>query len=269
MVNALLAATVKLDDLQNLKYPVLASPKLDGIRCLIDPLMGPITRNGNVIANRSIRQRLCRFDLIHFDGEIICGDFRKTSSLVRSFHGEPTFTYHVFDHFAVPGDPFMRRIGNVIAPNYGLNNFEVECVQQTFCQNASDVMTLYQQFMGEGYEGIMLRDPNGWYKEKRSTLREGILLKYKEMKETEGIIIDIDPLVREDGTVEDLLGAVILRVPVIQENSTVRVGTGFTLLQRKKYWNERYNLIGKSVTFRYQPGDDYRFPSFRGLRDDI
>ena len=268
MIKALLAATVKPDDLRNLNFPVLVSPKLDGIRCLIDPKLGPITRNGNVIANRSIRNRLGLAGINHYDGEIITGTFRETSSAVRSFHGEPEFVFHVFDHFRDPSLAFMDRKDDILIPNFDLG-FELKRVFQSICNNSTDIMLYYQRFMGQGYEGIMIRDPYGRYKHGRSTLREGILLKYKEMIETEGNIVDIDPLVREDGTVEDLVGAFILRVPVIKENGIVRVGTGFTLKQRKDYWNERYNLIGKSVTFRYQPGDDYRFPAFRGLRDDV
>ena len=43
--------------------------------------------------------------------------------------------------------------------------------------------------LNAGYEGLMLRDPNGIYKFGRSSVKENILLKVKEFMDDEAEII--------------------------------------------------------------------------------
>ena len=61
------------DDLRNLTYPVLASPKLDGIRCIIRGGMAT-ARSLKVIPNTWAREQL-RGIPDGIDGELIGGRF--------------------------------------------------------------------------------------------------------------------------------------------------------------------------------------------------
>ncbi|KKL60017.1 hypothetical protein LCGC14_2209470, partial [marine sediment metagenome] len=54
----MLAATVAYDDLEKVEWPVLCSPKIDGIRCLIHPELGPVTRSFKPLPNEHVRERL-------------------------------------------------------------------------------------------------------------------------------------------------------------------------------------------------------------------
>ena len=68
----MLAATVKVGDFNNVEWPVLASPKIDGIRCLIHPTLGPVTRTFKPIPNVYIRTMLERIAKgSYLDGELV------------------------------------------------------------------------------------------------------------------------------------------------------------------------------------------------------
>ena len=98
MLKPMLCATVT--DISKLRYPYLASPKLDGIRCLIHNGTA-VSRNLKPIRNKYIAS--CLKGLPPLDGELIVGDptapdcFNRTSSGVMSADGEPDFKYYVFD----------------------------------------------------------------------------------------------------------------------------------------------------------------------------
>lgn len=95
-------------NLNSLPYPLFASEKLDGIRCIIKDGIA-LSRTLKPIRNRYIQSILGRPELNGLDGELIVGDpaasdcMRKTNSGVMSFDGEPDFAYYVFDIWNRPG----------------------------------------------------------------------------------------------------------------------------------------------------------------------
>ena len=100
-------------------YPLYASPKIDGVRCLIvakqwysDFIGAPPTANVEAVAvsrtlkpipNHYIQSCLDDARLIGLDGELVVGPanapdtMSRTMSGAMSFNGEPDFTYHWFD----------------------------------------------------------------------------------------------------------------------------------------------------------------------------
>jgi DNA ligase-1 len=97
-----------------LVFPVLASPKLDGIRACVKNTVdmpgmatvgGPtlLSRSLKVIPNLFVRNVLERPEFVGLDGELIVGEandpnaMQKTTSGVMSIKGTPDFTYWVFD----------------------------------------------------------------------------------------------------------------------------------------------------------------------------
>ena len=115
----LLAYTVK--DAEALRYPVLVSPKLDGIRCVIHNDQ-PVSRTLKPIPNRFIQSELGFYP--PFDGELMVGDpldpaaFNKSTSGIMSHDGEPAFTFWVFD-WVNPHDlhlPFTERLATAKKP---------------------------------------------------------------------------------------------------------------------------------------------------------
>lgn len=292
MKEPMLAAT--LENPEDIRFPVLVSPKLDGIRCVIVDGK-PLTRKMKDIPNTWVRSKL--EGLPPLDGEIICaGGFNATQSAVMRRDGQPDFIYHVFDLFSHPGAWFMKRlqaahetVRDLRRPDY------LRMVQHTVVDTVAEFMRLEEVFVEQGYEGIMLRSPEGPYKEGRSTLREGFLLKFKRFATDEGKIVgweerlhNTNEKVRDErgkakrskaqaglvGT--GMLGAFIVQKVLgtscwTQRIVTFGVGSGYTEEQRVEFWRDRERYAGKYLTYKHQPHgalEAPRFPVFVGFRDE-
>ena len=93
----MLASSVK--NTSDLRFPLLATPKLDGVRALV--IDGhAVTRKFKPIPNKYIRAKIEHYCPDGFDGEIMSGnlEFNDLQSLVMTEEGEPDFEYHVFDY---------------------------------------------------------------------------------------------------------------------------------------------------------------------------
>jgi len=287
----LLAYTVK--DAEILHYPVLVSPKLDGIRCVIYNDQ-PVSRTLKSIPNQFIQAKLGFYP--PFDGELMVGDpldpaaFNKSTSGIMSHDGEPAFTYWVFDwidpsHTNWPFEKRLRMAESVIKTNKWP---WVRLVPHTQADNAEELLRLEAYYVGLGYEGVMVRAPWGTYKYGRSTESQGLLGKVKRFEDTEGEIVGFEELMhneneaainnlgyQERSTAQagqvpgNTLGALRVSHPDFEE--TFGIGTGFTADERFTLWQIRDRLTGQNVKFKHQPAgakDRPRFPSYLGLRKD-
>lgn len=194
-----------VEDPAKLCYPVIVSPKLDGIRCVIIDGV-PMTRTLKPIPNKFVREALT--GLPDFDGEILVGEhdkdvFDRTQSEVMSHEGEPIFTYWVFDRHGHPGG-FRPRLDSL----YGLEQFhsgsagKLRIVPHYDVPGIDILLANEQIFVAGGYEGMMIRDPNGPYKHGRSTSKEGWLLKMKRWQDAEAVIVGYEPLLHNENPAE-------------------------------------------------------------------
>lgn len=266
-------------DVDTLMYPLMASPKLDGIRCILHPTLGAVSRTLKPIPNNHIRGRLDRLQAYCLDGEIMTftdgemDDFNTVQSKVMSQDGEPDFRLLVFDTFLNADDTFVRRYTQVEewvkqADKYAATDC-LELVPHVYLSNR-DELDAYEALMVEaGYEGIMVRRDDGHYKQGRSTVRQQILLKVKRFDDDEGVLVKMEEEIDKHGVPKDRLGAMVL----LTKWGELKVGSGFTASQRDAYWKARNNMLAGEavhVTFKYQPHgmkDRPRFPTFKGFRD--
>lgn len=189
----MLAGAIKQDsDFDKLNYPVIASPKLDGIRTLIHPQHGAVTRSLKPIPNRHTREYINALMsavplMSGLDGELMAGRqinwtdddvFNKTTRAVMSHAGEPKLVYWLFDSFYAPDEPYLIRNGMIprlILPeidklqdsNPDVLFMRVESFQ---CCNKQEVLDYEKRCLERGFEGVMLRDPNKGYKFGRSAI---------------------------------------------------------------------------------------------------
>lgn len=268
-------ACSKIPNLEDIKYPVFASPKLDGIRCIIGEDGKAYSRNMKLIPNKHIQSVLQKLKLPQLDGELmIKGDFNSVQSAVMSQEGVPDFTYKVFD-LVTPYLPFKERY-----------SASVNCIDTTSCgavcsvdhwimYDAKQLFDYWELCLKRGYEGVIVRSLNGPYKQGRSTMREGYMLKLKKFFDDEAEIISYEELMRNTDTstkqLANLYGANMLGTLVVKwQNKEFKIGSGFDEATRKQLWQNPEVLIGKQVTFKYQEVSKYgipRFPVFKALRD--
>src|SRR6187549_2369059 len=103
-VKPMLATAVALEQV---RYPVMVSAKLDGIRCLGTD-NGPVSRTLKNIPNKYVRRMLSQALYSGLDGELIVGSptaedvFQQTTSGIMSVQGEPDFKWLVFDIWDTP-----------------------------------------------------------------------------------------------------------------------------------------------------------------------
>lgn len=212
----LLAADAKIE---NVRFPVLASPKIDGIRCLIRD-RSAVTRSLKLIPNRSTRNLLQQHAFEGFDGELVIDqDFEQvrssdatfllTQSAVMTQAGSPRIIFYVFDDcresFRWKGYKdrytFLEEIFEAsttpvpINPLYRFsyessNGFlKIRLLRQTPIWDRQSLENFYSECLENGFEGVMLRSLEGVYKHGRSTEKEGILLKQKPFDDAEATII--------------------------------------------------------------------------------
>lgn len=281
----------KCTDTSKLKYPVLATPKLDGIRCIMSK-NGPLSRKLIEIPNKHIFATLKK-DLHQFalDGELMVlrtngtlMDFNDIQSSVMKEEGTPNFTYHVFDIVDTTKtyEDRMNDLKNLSLPSYVVKVLPIKFSTQNELQKYEEKM------LQKGYEGVMVRSPKSPYKYGRSTEREQYLLKIKRFEDSEATILDSDELMHNtnETTIDNLghskrsskkeglvpsgkLGAFV--VQDIETGKKFKVSTGMTDEQRTSYWTTRKELIGKIVKYKHQGSgakDLPRFPVFLGFRDE-
>lgn len=265
----MLAATI--EDINDLVYPVLVSPKLDGIRALV--------RNG-VLVSRNLKpipnaycQKLFGGDRFEgLDGELIVGKptgndvWARSQSGVMKKTGEPAVCFHVFDCTT----PFLDdnsyptrqfHIANKLSNRLWSANLAIVPQHKAF--NAAELSKLEAKFVAEGYEGVMVRQLKGKtpYKFGRSTLREGLLMKLVRKHTMEGVVVGlVEQQHNGNEATKDALGRT--------KRSTSKAGkTGKGTLGALKLVPHNDRRLGPNATVCQELVDDLTFEVGSGLDD--
>lgn len=287
----MLSASLDDVDITSLKYPFLVSPKIDGIRCLIKD-GNPTTRNMKPIRNKHVLKYLTGLPAL--DGELVVGSptdalcMNNTQSGIMSFEGEPDFHYYVFDDLEVQGN-FCLRAASAQGKVLALGMDRVSFVGHDEIYSAADLERYEAEVLQLGYEGVMLRAPDGPYKYGRSTLRESYLLKLKRFIDGEAVVVSLEeamenmnPLTKdalgrakrsshqENKEGKGMIGAIWAQSA---QYGLMRLAPGvMNHIYRQRYWNNQGHIIGRTVSWRafgYGMKDTPRFPRFYGFREDL
>jgi DNA ligase-1 len=282
------------DDTSQIKFPVLASVKLDGIRCL--RIKGEtVSRTFKQIPNKHI-QELTKGLPDGLDGELMVVDgFSQVQSSIMSADGTPDFEYYVFDYVSddvnKAYDKRMAELSKLTLPAF------CKVVLPVLIKSAEELDAYEAKCLAEGYEGIMTRKPDGKYKCGRSTEREGLLLKVKRFKDSEVEVIGFEEQNENTNEAEqdafgrtkrssakagmvgkDTLGKFLVKeigdTPWKGKEFAIGTGEGLTAELRKQIWDDRDSYLGKIITYKYQPHGTLhlpRIPIFKGFRskDDM
>jgi DNA ligase-1 len=245
--------------ISKLKYPIYASAKLDGVRCLI--FAGePLSQMMTPIINDHVRKSLNGLPAL--DGEITIGSAtegdvwgRAMSGLMRR-EGEPDFTYWVFDTFAEPiaAAPFEERLAAIERQVAELQLPFVKVASHTLCQTSSQVVMLERTAVGRGFDGLILRSPSEPYQFGTVGMREH-MIKLKRWELAYGTLIDVIEEVQRDGIRSQPMGRAEAIVVAFRHQSfetMLTIKHGIEHRERIRLWVEREHLIGRTVRFRHQ-----------------
>lgn len=302
----MLASVAAPEKLELIKWPVFCSPKVDGIRCLIHPELGPVTRSFKCLPNRHVYNTLRAIAIgTYLDGELIAVNpegqdlsFNETQSAMMSRDGQPAFVFAVFDCFENPDEGFaLRHVrAQEIVKRIGL---PITILEHVLIKSLEEFIVYADKCVEGLYEGAIIRSPDGIYKSGRSTFNQGWLLKYKNWADAEGQVIGFQELMHNANVDErdefdlakrsshkdnmvpmNTLGALLLQTAW----GELRIGTGFDMATRKEIWMRNTDMeemyrnkdstppdLGRTVTFKYQPHgmqDLPRFPVFLRFREE-
>lgn len=290
-------------DLDSLRFPVYVTPKLDGVRALVFP-GGVYSRSLKKIPNKQVQTTIHlpedkRDPLIGMDGELIVGDptapdvYRKTQSFCATEealvdHGG--FRFYVFDNYSYTQD-YVGRDQRNFEILKAIKNVHLVWLRSHQCNHIDDLLAAEAKYLERGFEGLILRAPQGPYKHGRSTAKEQWMLKLKRFVDSEAEIIGMDEEMENTNEAKtNVLGLTersshkanlrgkgrmgAIHVRDLKTRVEFKIGTGFTAADREAFWRlwqERTArsapVIVKYKHFAIGGKDKPRFPTYQGLRE--
>lgn len=261
------------------------SRKLDGVRCIIhiDKINKDIkcySRQGkefetlnkikiDIINNLHLFKENC-----YLDGEIVDmkndkENFKRIMEKIR----KKNYTiqnplYYCFD--IIKEEDFnLKKSKEIFEYRYNklkdilYNNFKFIKLLQQINYNDENFYKYIELSKNNDWEGLILRK-NSIYEGKRNNN----LLKFKEMLDDEFKVIDLEfgnfRYINQDTGLEEEIET--LSAVIIDYNNT-KVGSGFTMNERIKYYNNKHEILGKIITVNFfeKTKESLRFPVFKGI----
>ena len=256
----------------NIDYPAIGQRKFDGVRS-----MGSINSDGSVsLKSRKgkefphmnhLRQQVASLkgipDGAFLDGELysdtltfqeVVGLVRRESLKAGDEDKLKQISYRLYDMldpnnrdagFQDRYDTLKTILGSTPPKNLILTkNFEIT--------DKADVKTLHDQFVKEGYEGIMIRNKDGEYGINK---RSKNLQKFKEFYDQEFQIVGY-----EEGTGND--AGTVIWVCMTENGDLFKARPRGTREERTEYFQKGDDFIGATLTVRYFEMTDDGIPRF-------
>lgn len=192
--------SVAPDEKFPVRFPMLGSYKYDGIRlCRYDGKL--VTKSGKQLPNKAVRNWILAHIPEGIDFEVIVGPpnlettYNTTYRGVMSIEGEPDFTLYCFDiceaEGAAGGFAHERYVNmvNRLKPVMQAWPGRVVPVDQKWLHSQAELDAFYSEALEAGYEGIVVKDPSGFYKWGKCTAKEGIQFKIKPEVDAEAMVV--------------------------------------------------------------------------------
>lgn len=260
------------DRSHDIKFPCYVQPKLDGVRCLIFPhkklflsRMGKVFHYLEPLLHNFLKNNVKSsyvYDCELYSSELT---FEEIISTVKQKNQTPDDYFlsklklNCFDMFDTKDASltFQERfdiIKKTVNP--------INIVETYLIENESQIPSYYKKFMKEKYEGIMIRNVKGIYK---NNYRSPDLQKYKEFEDKEYLIVNF-----KESTGKSK-GQIVF-ICKTESGKTFSVRPKGTDAERKNMFKNGSNYIGKYLTVQYQgftsPTSEIpRFPVGLAIRD--
>ncbi len=269
--------------------------KLDGVRVITvlypNGKVDMFSRNGKELTNFNNLQEELREKIrinpldeaIVIDGEVVSKNFQE---LMKQIHRKEVIQNQDATLFLFDFLPFENFKVGVYKKTYKLRTLNLKNWYDRFIKNSdkikliekkiinldsSEGLSVFRNFNNEsiiqGYEGIMIKDPESFYECKRSTT----WLKLKPVIE---ISLEVKDFEEGTGRNEGKLGAIIAEGVDNDKFFRLNIGSGFSDEQRESFWKDKHKLIGQIVEIKAdsisksQDGEHWslRFPRFKCFR---
>lgn len=232
------------------------SEKLDGVRAIWDG-ENLVSRNNNKFA--APKFFIENFPKTKLDGELYTkrGDFEKIASITSKLTPSDEWKelkFYIFDLPEFDGN-FSQKYEKMV--QISISSKFIEAIPQIKVKNNDEVFKFLDEVVNDGGEGVVVREPNLTYENKRSTK----ILKIKKFKDAECEVVKINP---GKGKFKGLMGSIDCKMA---NEKVFKIGSGFKESDRKNP-----PKIGQIITYKYQnltTNEVPRFPVFLRIRDEI
>jgi DNA ligase-1 len=248
---------------KSIQYPCYVQRKYDGTRCIAIPDKGLFSRNRKIYLNLNhIMEEVAKLPPnIVLDGELYSNTltFQEIVGIVKRKHAVKydaddnkrlQIKLHVYDiiNYDSPYSVRYPNIKNII------NRYKfkyIEPVETEICESEDKMKALHSKYVSEGYEGIILRNMNGLYKNNRSV----DLHKYKDFFDDEYEVVDF-----KEG--EGLEEGCVLWICKTKEGKLFNCRPRGSRETRRELFTNGKDYIGKKLTVRFQELTDDKIPRF-------
>ena len=263
-------------------FPCYVQPKLDGLRCICYMMPCGNSNDCKVVAQSrtgayfetvehicsELRPILLQNPGLILDGELYTTElpFEELAGLIKRKKASDTnvnrqcIKYHIYD-VVVDGVPYSERHARIVgAISKADKCHHLEVVHTQLIHNVNEFKQAFGEYVAAGYEGIMLRNAHGPY---RQNYRSHDLQKYKEFVESEYPIVGFKEADgRDKGTVVWVCATAECRQFSVRPRGTQE--------QRRQWFQDGPQYVGKLLTVIYQELSELnvpRFPVGKAIRD--
>lgn len=240
-------------NIKHIKFPCFIQPKLDGYRMIYNPITKTFTsRTGkpfNVINSSRLAKELSDLQIdVSLDGELYVHDtsfafenygvLRKLPSklTIEDYTVLSKIKYHVYDIIDT-SKTFSERLELLKSLP---SSTHIEIVTTLQCDNQTDIELYHKRFTEENYEGSIIRNSTGLYKQK---YRSNDLLKYKDFDDNEFTIVNFTYEKDTSGKNEKP----IIWICQTENGLTFNVTSKGTKTERTELYNIGNSYIGKKL----------------------
>lgn len=192
----------------------LASRKIDGVRCLMYSSDGEVhttSRGGqhydystkHITGHPDMLALMTKFPNLILDGELYIHGrpLQYISGVARlevdKYSKCEDLEYWIYDIVDVDSkfEDRLEVLEDIVAPYFKDSDIKVKMVEHVECEGWSEIKTLHDKYVSEGFEGVVVRNPGKTYGVNKRT---NDMIKVKMYQDEEFEIVDISEGLREE-----------------------------------------------------------------------